>query len=385
MFMAKPVNLFRRRPALLLLWLSFCLLTGQTFPVTARASESRGIQFIGFSHFKQFIRSTGSNATIAVLTSPRITTRLAWNELVVSWNAQAPEGTYLVVEARGLRLGHPTKWYGMGLWSSDPTRYPRQSVLGQKDDRGKVDTDTLILHDKHDQVQVRLTLGGDFAQQPDLKFLGLCVSDSTATFPALPPNRKAWGRSLRVPELSQMAYENGGVICSPTALAMMLDYWSLRLDRPELSRPVPEIVAGVYDRNWQGTGNWVFNTAYAGSLDGIRAYVARMSDLSELEDWIAAGQPVALSLCYNKLRGRTGEPSGHLVVCVGFTENGDVVINDPGTRRNVQKIFPRAQVAHAWAHSQNAAYVVYPERMAPPRDRFGHWHSWSSNRNVRLN
>jgi hypothetical protein len=39
----------------------------------------------------------------------------------------------------------------------------------------------------------------------------------------------------------------------------------------------------------------------AGSYAGMRAYVTRLSDLSEVEDWIAAGLPVGLSLCRDRL------------------------------------------------------------------------------------
>ena len=118
--------------------------------------------------------------------------------------------------------------------------------------------------------------------------------------------------------------------------------------------------------------------AYAGSRRGMRAYVSRLSDVSELEDWIAKGIPVGLSLCYNRLRGKTGAFSGHLVVCVGFTETGDVVINDPGTRLNVRKTFLRKNLIPAWAYSHNAVYLVYPEGAEVPPDRFGHWDSWTA-------
>ena len=172
-----------------------------------------------------------------------------------------------------------------------------------------------------------------------------------------------------------MAYQNGGVLCSPTTISMLLAHWSKELKRPDLDHDVPEVVAGVFDPKWDGTGNWVFNTAYGGSFKGMRAYTARLSDVAELEDWVAQGIPVGLSLCYNRLRGKGREPSGHLVVCVGFTENGDAVINDPGTSKNVRKIFPRANLIDAWAYSKNAAYFIYPEKAKLPEDRFGHWES----------
>jgi hypothetical protein len=42
----------------------------------------------------------------------------------------------------------------------------------------------------------------------------------------------------------------------------------------------------------------------AGSCAGMRAYLTHPSDLSEVENWIAAGFPVGLSLC----RGRLDHP-----------------------------------------------------------------------------
>lgn len=180
-----------------------------------------------------------------------------------------------------------------------------------------------------------------------------------------------------------MNYPNGNVICSPTTVSMIMSYWGSELQRPDIDRDVPEIVKAVYDTNWKGTGNWPFNTAYAGSFEGMRGYVARMTDLSELEDWIVAGVPVGLSLCYDRLRGKGPGPNGHLVVCVGFTPDGDPIINDPGTRQNVRKIFPRKNLIDAWAYSRNAAYLIYPDKVVVPKDRFGHWHSWSSTRRIR--
>jgi hypothetical protein len=156
---------------------------------------------------------------------------------------------------------------------------------------------------------------------------------------------------------------------------MVMTYWSKKLERPELDHDVPDVVKEVYDENWHGTGNWVFNTAYAGSYQGMRACVTRMSDVSELEDWIAKGLPVALSLCYDRLRGKGPGPNGHLVVCIGFTKEGDVIINDPGTSKNIRKTFPRKNLIYAWANSKNAVYLIYPEKAELPKDRFGHWAS----------
>ena len=42
---------------------------------------------------------------------------------------------------------------------------------------------------------------------------------------------------------------------------------------------VPEVAAVVYDDSFAGTGNWPFNTAFAGSFPGMRSYVTRLDDI----------------------------------------------------------------------------------------------------------
>jgi len=362
------------------IWRRFNLLllaTGVAAVAKTSDIDPRGAQFIGFSHFPSFkkVQTDGES----ILTSREIVTRLKADEVVASWNVMNPVGAYLKCEVRAIYPGHKTKFYNMGLWSNDPPRHPRESVANQKDEDGDVLTDTLVLKIPCEKFQIRLTLGeGD--SETELKFLGLSFLDSKATPSALPATRAAWGKLIPVPERSQMLYEGGKSLCSPTTVSMMLSYWSHELKWPELDRDVPDVVKGVYDPIWKGTGNWSFNTAFAGSFKGLRAYVTRLTDLSEVEDWIARGIPVGLSVSYNKLRGIPGPPGGHLVVCVGFTSDGRVILNDPGTIQNVQKTFSRADVIAAWANSRNTVYLVYPENAHVPKDRFGHWASNHSGR-----
>ncbi len=328
---------------------------------TASAFDARGGQFIGFKSFSAFKKSPGAHAGEIVLTSPEIVARIKWDELIASWNAETPDAAYLKIEARAIYPAGPTRYYTMGLWSANTKLYPRESVLNQRDADGDVATDTLKLKRPCDRLQVRLTLGGHHGQKPKLKFLGLHLTDTTVTPPVLPSNPAALGKTLSVPERSQMVYTNGGVLCSPTAVSMIMGYWSRQLKRPELDREVPYIVNAIYDAKWKGTGNWPFNTAYAGSYRGIRAYVGRMTDLAEVEDWIAAGVPVTLSVCSDRLHRRGPGPNGHLIVCVGFTESGDPVVNDPGTSEDIRRVYPRKDLIYAWAYSRNAVYLIYPD------------------------
>src|SRR5262249_31903547 len=134
---------------------------------------------------------------------------------------------------------HATKFYTMGLWSKNPTNHPRESVRRQKDADGNVSTDTLVLGKPSDRFEVRITLQGQANDLPDLKFLGVSLTDGHASTSVGSVDRQAWGKLIPVPERSQMVYPNGNVLCSPTTVSMLLSYWSQRLDRKDLDKDVP--------------------------------------------------------------------------------------------------------------------------------------------------
>jgi hypothetical protein len=330
-------------------------------PSIARATDFRGAQFIGFSQFSDFDKEGAS------LTSKPIAAGVNWDELVVSWNLRGNgEGTF---EARLIYPDTMTKWYQLGVWSTTG----RHSVNGQDDANAKVDTDTLHATKPGAKVQVRAALQN--AAADDLKFIGLAFRESQVAPPPLDPNRRAWGKTIDVGARSQLDYPEGAKIwCSPTSSSMILDYWSHKLNRPELTMTVPEVAKAVYDSVYKGTGNWPCNTAFAGSFEGMRGYISRLTDVSELEDWIEAGIPIATSVSYNRLKGKGTAGSGHLIVCVGFTSDGDIVVNDPGTHlSNVRRTFSRDVFRQAWADSGNTVYMMYPENASIPPARFGHW------------
>jgi hypothetical protein len=356
--------------------LATALMVASPCPTRAASTgKDNRCAFVGISNFTTFSRSPGPETNETTLVSPEIAGPIEWNELVVSWDV--PAGVHLKAEARALYPDHATRYYTMGLWSDDPERFPRESVRRQRDQDGTVRTDTLILSNATRKVQLRITLGGADSQAP-LKFLGLSFCNSAVPPPALEPNRAAWGKVLEVPERRQGEYEGGGGWCSPTSLSMVLAYWSEKLHRPELNHTVPETAHAIADGQRGDTGNWPFNTAYAGHYPGMKAYVTRLGGIPELEDWIAVGIPVIISVSSYLTNDRTSGPdNGHLIVCVGFTDNGDVVTNDPGVsvRKNVRarRVYAREKVANAWKKSKNTAYLIYPETAKVPADPLGHW------------
>jgi Peptidase_C39 like family len=357
------------------LLLAVAILTG--CKSVSLSHQSQFSRFASVENFSNFTRSQNKNGE-TVLRSPKINSPIPWNELIVSWNADAPAGTFLKIEAAASGREHETKFYTLAHWSPDGKTFSRTSVRGQKDNDGNVDTDTLVLNETSHAAQIRVTLGGTNGAMPALKFLGLAFANTKIPLKPRAPNRAAWGKIISTPEHSQHGYPNAKGWCSPTSLSMVLARWAEVLQRPEMNLTVPEVAARVYDTDFKGTGNWPFNTAFAGSFPGMRSYVTRLDDLSEVEAWIAAGIPVILSARWDwLLPGRPLDKDGHLIVCVGFTKNGDVVINDPATRLEngeaVRRIYKRADVIRSWTKSHQAVYLVYPVGEKIPRNRFGHW------------
>lgn len=333
--------------------------------------------FVGLDNFSAFTRSQNERGE-TILLSPEIQSGIPWNELIVSWNAESPPGSFLKIEASALSAGHATKFYQIADWSLDNKAFPRTSVRNQKDADGSVHTDTLALTHLAEAARIRVTLGGPGGARPRLKFLGASFSNTRVATAALPPNHAAWGKIISTPERSQHGYPDASGWCSPTSLSMDLARWSKVLNRPEMNLTVPQLAANVFDASYDGTGNWAFNAAFAGSFNGMRSYVTRFDDLAEVEDWIAAGIPVILSARWDWLRpGRLPDAAGHLIVCIGFTENGDVIVNDPAAHldrgQTVRQVYKRADVLRSWSHSHHAVYLVYPTTEKIPENRYGQW------------
>lgn len=291
-----------------------------------------------------------------------------WDELVVSWNAGT--NLALTIEAQaGYTNGMTSRWFALGAWSAHG---PRSSPKAFKDAESEVDTDILRLARPAVGVRVRLTLQGP---RSALKLVTLACVNRQMTAPVRPPERQFWGKVWEVPVRSQAEFPEGvDKWCSPTSTSMLLAFWAKELRRPGWDIPVPEVAAAVFDPGWGGTGNWPFNTAFAGAQSGLLACVGRFNDLTDLERWVGSGQPAAASVSYAMLKGADSPArgDGHLVVVRGFTPEGDVAINDPGVRRTrVQRVVPRGAFDRAWAHSRRTVYLVWPEgRLTPVGDCF---------------
>lgn len=327
-------------------------------------------------------------------TSPWVRPRFRLTEAVPSWRAETPAGTWVSIEMRGRTPGgRLSSWDSLGNWAGHDKRFRRATLGSQTDDVTRVNVDTLQTQGRYRlrKWQVRVTLHRRVGRSvtPRLRGVGSMVSalpDSSNA--ATSPPGPARGIVLGVPRYSQMIhrgeypqYDNGGQAwCSPTSTTMVLAYWH-RLPRPRSYAWVrdgyrdPEVAHAArytFDYEYDGAGNWAFNTAYA-SRYRTSSFVTRLRSVREAERFIKAGIPLVASISFGtgELDGSPiGGTNGHLLVIRGFTRRGNVVVNDPAaeSRRGVRRVYRRSQFADAWIGGSNGiVYVIRPASKRLPR------------------
>ncbi|MFE9202611.1 peptidase C39 family protein [Micromonospora sp. NPDC007230] len=328
-------------------------------------------------------KHTGATRTweYATWTSPERQIGFDATELVASWNAETPAGTWIQVELHGTyNTGQQTPWYVMGRWASGDQDIKRTTLDGQGDPWSTIWTDTFSIDDAKKGVllrsyQLRLTLyrAPGQAASPRVWMLGAMSSNVPDRFTVTPSKGGiAWGTELPVPARSQMIHRGnypewgggGQVWCSPTSTTMVLEYYGKLPSTEDMSWITPGYTDPqvayaarmTWDFEYEGAGNWPFNTAYAASFPGIDAKVTRLHSLDEVERFIKAGIPVITSQSFlgNELDGSNYGTSGHLFVIVGFTADGDVIVNDPASSSNdaVRNVYKRAQFEQIWLRTK---------------------------------
>ncbi|MGC5017224.1 C39 family peptidase [Micromonospora sp. DT47] len=314
-------------------------------------------------------------------TSPVTEVGFDATELVASWNADTPAGTWIQVELQGTyTTGTHTPWYVMGRWASGDADIKRTTVDKQGDKTSSVWTDTFAIDDAAAGVllrayQLRLTLYRDPAgtASPVVRTVGTMSSHVPDRFTVTPSaGGIAWGTELAVPRYSQNVhaghypeYDGGGEAwCSPTSTEMVIEYWGRKPSAADTAwvdptYPDPTVnhaARSTYDHQYDGAGNWPFNTAYAATFPGLEGRVTRLHSLDELEHFIAAGIPVVTSQSFlaSELDGAGYGTSGHLMVVVGFTADGDVIANDPASSSNeaVRNVYQREQFEQIWLRTK---------------------------------
>ncbi|MDE2482225.1 MAG: C39 family peptidase [bacterium] len=258
---------------------------------------------------------------------------------VVSWNSYSETGR---LRFRLLQANAPaTHWYDYAEWHPSG----RKSFSPASDREGiRVDIDVIVSDRPFDGIELAA---------PDVEFNLVAFSAPLRTQASLPYARDAM--ILDVPARTQYVVDGERGWCSPASLAMVNAYHGIEVGVEETAR-------AVFDRAYNGTGNWSFNAAFSGSL-GLRATVAYLRNLDHAQRLIERNIPLVISYSWNdgELPGAPLEHSnGHLAVLCGFTADGDCAVNDPAAP-GVRVVYPRGALERLWQRSSGgAAYVIAP-------------------------
>ncbi|MFI6684349.1 peptidase C39 family protein [Streptomyces sp. NPDC050485] len=314
-------------------------------------------------------------------TSPVHRSAVPATEAVAHWNAHAPAGTWLQVELLGTYTdGTATPAYVMGRWTAGDgdTDIRRTSVDGQGDGKSSISTDTFAIDTPAGGLrlaayQLRVTLyrlpGSGLT--PTVWRLGAMASDIPDRF-TVDASTPGFAGELEVPRYSQEVhkgqypqYDNGGEAwCSPTSSQMITEYWGRKPSAADLAWVDPsyadpqvcQAARGTYDYQYAGCGNWPFNAAYAATYQDMSSVVTRLRSLTDLETLIRAGIPAITSQSFLKteLTGAGYGTSGHLMTVIGFTDDGDVIANDPASPDDaaVRRVYKRREFENIWLRTK---------------------------------
>ncbi|MFG2567215.1 peptidase C39 family protein [Streptomyces sp. NPDC048567] len=350
---------------------------------------------------------TGTTAAweYATWTSPVHRSRVPATEVIASWNAQTPAGTWIQVELCGRYSdGTETPWYVMGRWAAGDADIRRTSVDDQSDGKSSIWTDTFSVDDAASGLRLltyrlRLTLYRTPGSRltPTVWRVGAMASDIPDRF-TVPASTPGLVCELPVPRYSQNVhvgqypeYDNGGEAwCSPTSSQMIIEYWGRKPSAADLAWVEPGIqdpsvchaARFTYDNQYEGCGNWPFNAAYAATYRDMSSAVTRLGSLNDVETLVRAGIPVITSQSFLKeeLTGAGYGTSGHLMTVIGFTADGDVIANDPASPNDdaVRHVYQRHEWETIWLRTKRydasgnvksgtggVCYVYWPAHPTP--------------------
>jgi hypothetical protein len=349
-----------------------------TSPARAFAQSDAG-------RYIEYREHTPGGLSGGTFTSEVFTASIDFDTLIPSWNARIPSGSAVKVEIRVRYGGRWSGWLSLGSYAvtdrsaSESTAYPNW----------RVDVDTVQSRNGElaNAYQYRLSVSGS----PRVSRIAIMASQSARHGEKINAGNleRTWGKRLNVPLRSQYDFDAGAAWCSPTSVSMVTTYWGNLYDRSAWKRTVPATARGVYDAGARIWGNWPFSTAYPAHL-GLASSVSRFNDLQQAERWIDAGIPVIASVAWDnrysdRLLDNASIPRatyGHLLVIVGFTGSGDVIVNDPAAspRSQVRRVYDRAQFRRAWldsdrwrgGRSDGVVYFIRPPNKSIPS-------SWAAN------
>ena len=187
----------------------------------------------------------------------------------------------------------------------------------------------------------------------------LLTLSAAAGPPSVPP-RPSRPVRLSVPPLSQMETDAtiAHRICSPTCVAMVLDFWR---------RPVSPaaLAAEMFHAGTDLYGVWPA-AIMAAARHGIAGYLLRFPDWQAAAWCLEQGLPVIASIRYESgelTNAAVPQTRGHLIVLTGI-DGDEALVNDPAapTSQSVRRRYTIDELARVWLERTGVGYVLFPPR-----------------------
>ena len=276
-----------------------------------------------------------------------------FRELVPSWNVLLDNNsavTFMISVGNEAGYGD---FYTMGYWKENY----KASFSSQKDEYASVFIDTVVTkYDNIDRLKIKVIFKKTSTGATKLKNISITTKSigSSNDFNFNHLNEKI----IDVEPRQQLSIPSiGNIICSPTSLSMLMNYYGVTDSQDEVAGKVFDEGAKIY-------GNWSFNASYPGGFDNLYSRVEYIDSLSQVMAYLENDTPLALSIKTNAKEDLVGSimgySSGHLVVLIGVKQIDEVwyaVVNDPAeyTDESVEREYLLTELLDAW---RGYVYVV---------------------------
>ena len=313
-------------------------------------------------------------------------------ELIASYNASTPVGTFIEISARGRTVtGHRGSWDSLGRWASHDTRLPpdvarRATRRPRPGRRRHPDRPTRDAPVARGSCGCRCSGAPAHGRTPVVTMTGAVASRLPGSSPTSRPGSGA-GHSLVVPRYSQEIHRgeypqyNGGgeAWCSPTSTSMVMGFWhrlptpdAVRLGQPRYRQPVGRprralhLRVGLRRHRHVAVQHRVRRAATDStrSSPGCGRCARRSCSSRPASRWWRRSRSVAGSSTARRSvdeRPPRGDPRLHGRAVASSSTT-------PPRRRTpaVRRVYRRGQFENAWSDNGGVVYVIHPRSKALP-------------------
>jgi hypothetical protein len=285
---------------------------------------------------------------------------LAFDELLLSWNAERPlRGHYVILSSIYYR-NQWSPWLLYAIWGSQ-YQYSFHDATSQAPVRSYQDQIEILDGEVATGFRIRIE-ACEGATLENFHSLYVCTSllKSSKTTPS--PLKQA-SISLNVPGLSQLClnHPRSTSFCSPTSTTAVIRYIlaTSQLDPLQFAKQ-------VYDAGFDIYGNWSFNLAQAFVELGTQwqCFYGRAAGFETIQHYLNKGIPVVVSVKGTLPGTLLPYTNGHLIAVKGYDGfNRQIFCMDPAfpTDDQTSIAYPWEEFMQAWAQRHYLTYFFFPK------------------------